>query len=371
MNILVVSWRDPKHPNAGGAEQVMHEHVKGWIKAGHKISLFSSRVKSLPKEETYEGVKIIRRGDQYLGVKVKAFFFWLKNKNNFDFVVDQFHGIPFFTPLYVKKPKLAVLQEVTKEIWFLNHFPFPANYLIGLLGFLSEPLIFFLYRKTPFMVGSSSAKDDLIKMGINRVKISIVPHGVILSKVQGNIMKEKIKTITYLGALTKDKGVEDAIKMFSLLSKKGKFQFWVIGKGDKKYIEHLVLISKESGIGKNIRFWGYVDDIKKFELLAKSHILVNPSTREGWGLVNIEANAMQTPVISYRSPGLIDSVKDGFNGLIVKHNLPDDLADGVLGLFENPEKFGQLQKTSYQWSQQFSWGKSRLLSLKLIESIAK
>jgi len=34
MNILVFSWRDPKHPTAGGAEQVMHEHMKGWIAAG-------------------------------------------------------------------------------------------------------------------------------------------------------------------------------------------------------------------------------------------------------------------------------------------------------------------------------------------------
>jgi len=55
MNILVFSWRDPKHPLAGGAEQVMHEHMKGWVGAGHKVTLFTSHfsggrylVRSLP-----------------------------------------------------------------------------------------------------------------------------------------------------------------------------------------------------------------------------------------------------------------------------------------------------------------------------------
>jgi len=112
MRILVFSWRDPKHPLAGGAEQVMHEHMKGWIKAGHKVTLFSSKMGGLPEEEEMDGVHIVRHGYQYLGVQITGFFFYLKNKDNFDFIVDQFHGLPFFTPLYVQKPKLAVIQDI-------------------------------------------------------------------------------------------------------------------------------------------------------------------------------------------------------------------------------------------------------------------
>jgi len=148
MRILVFSWRDPEHPLAGGAEQVMHEHMKGWLSAGHEVTLFSSRFKNSPKSETLDGIKIIRDGCQYLGVQIKGFLFYLRNRKNYDFLVDQFHGIPFFTPLYSEKPRLAVIQETTREVWFLNPLPWPINWLVGMIGYIGEPFIFLFYRNT-------------------------------------------------------------------------------------------------------------------------------------------------------------------------------------------------------------------------------
>jgi len=124
MRILVFSWRDPKHPLAGGAEQVMHQHMRGWTGAGHRVTLFSSKIPELKFTEFIEGIKIVRRGNQYLGVQIAAFIFYLREKNNFDLIIDQFHGLPFFTPLYSRKPKIAVIQETARKVWFLN--PFPA-----------------------------------------------------------------------------------------------------------------------------------------------------------------------------------------------------------------------------------------------------
>jgi len=372
MNILVFSWRDPKHPLAGGAEQVMHEHLKGWFQAGHKVTLFSSRVKELPEKETLDGIEIIRKGDQYFGVKIAGFLYYLKNRRKIDFVVDQFHGIPFFTPLYIKKPKLAVLQEITREVWFLYHLmPFPFNYLLGLLGYLSEPLVFLFYRRTPFMVGSNSAKEDLIKMRIPAKNITIVSHGVIVYQPKPFPDKEKIKTITFLGALAKDKGIEDALKTFSVLAKKGNYQFWVIGRGSPDYKDYLASICKELGIIKKVNFWGYVSQKKKFELLARTHLLINPSIREGWGLVNIEANSVGVPVVAYSSQGLVDSVWDGKSGIIIKGNSFKGLVDAILDILDNEEKYKDLSKGALLWSRNFSWAKSRRKSLELINRISK
>ena len=80
---------------------------------------------------------------------------------------------------------------------------------------------------------------------------------------------------------------------------------------------------------KKVKYWGYVSQLKKFELLSRAHLLINSSSREGWGLVNIEANAVGTPVVSYRSAGLVDSVKDGVSGVVVKDNTPLKLAETV------------------------------------------
>lgn len=370
MNVLVLSWRGPNHPNAGGAEQVMHEHMKGWVRAGHKVTLFTSKVKGLPDKNVLDGIEIIRRSDQYVGVKLAAFIYYLKNKNNFNLVVDQFHGIPFFTPLYVNKPKLAVLQEVAKRVWFLNELPVPLNWLIGLFGYLFEPIIFLFYKKVPFMVGSNSAKEDLIKMGIDSSKITIVPHGVVIKYPRPYPSKEKTKTIVFLGAIAKDKGVEDAIKTFSILNKKGKYSFWVIGRGGESYVNKLLSMCKKLGLDNKVKFWGFVNDSRKFELLAKAHILINPSVHEGWGLVNIEANSVGTPVVAYDSAGLVDSVKNGISGVICKKNTSKELARIVNNIFSDREEYKRMQEGAVSWSKNFSWEESRKNSLALIDKLS-
>lgn len=371
MNILILSWRDPKHPLAGGAEQVMHEHAKGWVEAGHNVTLFASHFKYAPRCQVLDGVTVIRYGFQYLGVHLAAFFWYLFGKHaHFDLVVDQFHGIPFFTPFYARVPKLAVLQEVAREVWLINHLPWPFSWIVGWMGYLSEPLVFIFYKHAPFMVGSESAKQDLIKLGIGDNNITVVPHGVLIRKPKPVPQKEKVKSIVFLGALAKDKGVEDAIKAFGLLTKFGKFEFWIIGRGSVSYIAKLKKLASCVGVEKSTIFWGFVSDKKKFELLARAHVMVNPSVREGWGLVNIEANAMGTPVVAYRSPGLVDSVKDGVSGVLCYHNTPEALAEAIFALLKDASYLASISKTSVAWSKQFTWVESRARSLKLIEKIA-
>lgn len=370
MNILVFSWRDTKHPLAGGAEQVMHEHMRGWIAAGHQVTLFSSKLKNASVEEVIDGVHIVRQGNQYLGVQVAGFFYYLKNRNHYDFVVDQFHGLPFFTPIYVKKPKLAVIQETAREVWFLNPLPQPLNWIVGLIGYLGEPLLFLPYKKIAFMTGSQSAKKDVAGFGIPTKNINVVPHGVITCKVPSSIKKEKKFTIVFLGILSKDKGVEDALKCFAILKNKGDYHFWVIGRPETK--EYELKIKKLIGnlnLEKEIKFWGFVSQEKKFELLKRAHILINPSVKEGWGLVNIEANSMGTPVIAYSSPGLIDSIKNNKSGIICSKNTPEELSTAIFNLLSNSARFERLQKSAKEWSENFNWDKSRKQSLKIIENI--
>ncbi len=375
MRVLLFSWRDPKHPKAGGAEQVVHEHCKGWIKKGHQVTLFASKTGNLPQTENLDGVEIIRSGNQYVGVQIAGFLFYLKNHKKYDLVVDQFHGIPFFTPLFVFKPKIALIQEVAKNVWFLNPLSWPLNWLVGLLGYLSEPVIFLLYRGTYFMTGSESAKKDIEEMGIEADKIAVVPHGVLIrgkgQGARGNVEKAKLKTVVFLGVLSKDKGIEDALSCFAILNKQPGWQFWVIGRpetaGYGQYIEEL---SIKLGLKNKIKFWGFVALDKKFELLSKARVLVNPSVHEGWGLVNIEANAMGTPVVAYANAGLIDSVKDGISGILCKEKTPEKLAETTANLLQNNITYEKLRKGSIEWSKKFTWEKSVQKSLALLKKVA-
>lgn len=370
MNILIFSWRGSAHPHAGGAEQATHEYAKGWVKAGHKVTLFTSDYTGAKKEEIIDGVEIKRAGSQIFGVHIEAFKWYLFSKHEkFDIVIDQFHGIPFFTPLYVKEKKLAFIHEVTKEVWGLNPWHFPFNLIPAFFGTFFEPIIFKLfYKSIPFMTGANSTKIDLIAWGISEENITVVHYG--FNKPMFKLFqKEDKKTFIFLGALSKDKGIEDVLKIFSLLQRfDNDFKFWIVGKGEDHYLEKLKLQSSKLGINENLKFWGYVTEEQKFELLGRAHILINPSIREGWGLVVIEAAAMGTPTVGYNVSGLKDSIVDGKTGVLCNPD-PYTCSEAVLLLINNKEGYQILRKNCFKWSREFDWEKSSKESLRLIKKI--
>ena len=208
MNILILSWRGTGHPNAGGAEISTHEHAKAWVKDGYSVTLFTSFYKGAKSEEKIDGVNIIRRGDQFFSVHWEAFkWYCFGHHQKFDLVVDQFHGVPFFTPLYVRVKKLGFIHEVTKEVWNLNQWPFPFNFIVAILGRTLEPLVFKLYQNTYFMTVSESTKKDLIGWGMPEKNITIIHNGIYIHRFKKLPNKELKKTLIYLGALAKDKGI--------------------------------------------------------------------------------------------------------------------------------------------------------------------
>lgn len=373
MNILIFSWRGPGHPHSGGAEKSTHEHAKDWVKVGHNVTLFTSSFEGGKSEEIIDGVNIIRRGTQILGVHFSAFKWYLgASHEKFDLVVDQFHGIPFFTPLYVRAKKLAFIHEVTKEVWRLNPLPKPFNLIPAVLGTIFEPYIFKLfYKNTPFMTGSNSTKEELINWGIPESNITIIHHGLDKPLLKKFPPKEKKLTLIFLGALAKDKGIEEAIQAFAAINSKKKiYEFWIVGKGEEHYTKYLKNKAKDLGLTGNIRFWGYVSEYQKYQLLAKSHLLINTSFREGWGLVVLEAALMGTPTIGFNVPGLRDSVINEKTGLLSPKD-PSLLAQKVLELVENKIKYERLRKNGFLWAKKFTWEKSTSLSLKLIEKLVE
>jgi len=371
MNILILSWRGPGHPYAGGAEQVTHEHAKAWISAGHDVTLFTSKTWKTSRKEVIDGVTIVRRGTDILGVQTAAVPFYLLHRPKFDLVIDQFHGIPFFTPFYIKVNKLAFIHEVAKEVWSYNPWPPPLNRLPAYFGPKIEPFVFkYIYREIPFLTVSESTKNDLIHMGIPKTNITVIHNGVNLEVPKKNVSKNKIKTALFLGAIAKDKGVYDAVKAFADIERKDEgWQYWVVGKGGLKEMGELKKLIKSLGLGNKVRYWGFVNDKKKFELLARATVLINPSIHEGWGLINIEANAVSTPVVAYDVHGIRDSVKNGVTGILVKKGDFHSLAQSAIKLSIDTSLYSGLQINAYKWAKKFTWEKAKKESVGLIESL--
>jgi glycosyltransferase involved in cell wall biosynthesis len=353
MNILILNWRDIKNPKAGGAEILTHEIAKYWVKKGNQVTIFSSYFLNAPKEEQIDGVKFVRKGHpdtRYLfsSVHFKAFLYYRTHSDNFDVVVDEIHGIPFFTPWYINKKKIVLICEVASDLWATMLGPF-----FGAIGRLMERFYMrFVYKNISYLTISDSTKKELIREGVDPKKIIVLPMGVTIPKKIKKNVKEKRPTVIFVGRFARSKGIEDAIIMLSKMPKKyNTTRLWLVGAGSSDYLEHLKGMVKARSLSDRVTFFGFVSETKKFELMGKAHVLVVPSVKEGWGLIVPEAAFLGTPSVVYDSPGLRDVLGRSNYKTIVKKNTPDGLVEEVVKLLEARIycEYKKLNAQDYSW----------------------
>jgi len=365
LKILILNWRDIRNPSSGGAEVLTHEIAKRWVGWGNEVCYLTSYFETAKKEEIIDGIKIIRMGSPdarnlFGSVHFQAFLYYLKNlRGKFDVVIDEIHGIPFFTPFYVKERKVALICEVAGRIWDIS-FPFPFN----ILGRTVENNYFKFYRNTHFLTISESTKDELMKLGIGGNKITVLPMGITKPKVLPKFKKEKNPTIIFVARLIRAKGVEDAINVCKILkSKFPDIKLWIVGAGDESYVRELKKKVQKSNLEKSVRFFGFVDESKKFELMQKAHILIVPSIKEGFGLTIPEAGIMGTPSVSYDVEGLRDIIKN--NGILVEPNA-SDLAEGARKLLNDKNLYFEMRANAQKYAGTLDWDKTAKKGLEVL-----
>jgi glycosyltransferase involved in cell wall biosynthesis len=364
MNILILNWRDTKNPQSGGAEIVTLEHAKAWVKNGHRVTWFTSKFSGAIKEEKINGVNIVRRGN-FIMVYLFAPFYYLFSGYKFDLVIDEIHGLPFFTPIYVKKPKIAFIHEVADEIWDFMY-PFPINKI----GKFIEPLYLKFYKNIKFMTVSDSTKKSLMQKNISEENITVVLNGISTNFPKVFRAKEKVPTFIFVSRVVKMKGIEEVIRAFFYISRELKdANLWIVGKGDKAYVEQLKDRTREYLISPKVKFFGKVPDLKKFELIGKAHLLLHASVREGWGLVVIEAASQGTPSVVYNVAGLRDSVKNGETGIVLEENSAKEMAKETINLISDKGRYENFQKNGVLWAKSLTWEKATDQSSRLITSI--
>lgn len=363
MKILILNWRDIKNPKGGGAEILTHELAKRWVKKGNSVILFSSKFKGAKLTELIDGVKIIRKG-AWWNVHVFAFFYYLKNRNITDVIIDEVHWFPFFSALYARNKTVALTCEVANKLFF-TLFPFPVAYFFRSI----EKLYLRLYKNIPTMVISESTKNDLIKEGYNKKNIVVVPMGLTFPKIIKKYTKEKNPTFIFLARLNKQKGIYDVIDAFSTIKQDlPNSKIWIVGTGEEEVINAVKEKTKNYALEDSVKFFGFVTEQKKFELLARAHLLLVPSVHEGWGLTVQEAVTQKTPAIVYNVAGLRDIANNTKSTLILEKNTPPEMAANAIRILNNNKLYKQLQKKADSASL-VTWDKTSEVALNVLESI--
>lgn len=182
-------------------------------------------------------------------------------------------------------------------------------------------------------------------------QIYVVPNGANynISKI---VRKSKVANILFLSNLQPSKGVEDVINALVILKKQSNVNYEadIVGQWrddvTKKICTRLV---KDNSL--HVQFNLSTFNSNKFTFYAKSDIFVfTPREPEGQPWVIIEAMAAGLPIISTDQGAITDMVIHGINGFIVDKHNPNQIAEKIKFLIENPKirkKMGQDSRKHY------------------------
>jgi glycosyltransferase involved in cell wall biosynthesis len=366
VRILVINWRDIKNPEAGGAEVHLHEIFRRIAASGHDVALLAHAFRGVPNEETIDGIRVFRRGRRNtFNFTVPFALRGTLDPARFDVVVDDLNKIPFYTPLYVRRPLLVILHHFFAESIF-HEAPLP----IALYVYLNEALVPIVYRGARFVTVSESSRQELMRRGIPSDRVSLVMNAVDANVYRPIAPGEKTRDlIVYVGRLKKYKKIDLLIRaMRRVAEKRPGARLVIVGEGDRR--PALERLAHELRLNGRIQFAGFVSAEEKVRLLQHAALSANPSPKEGWGVTVIEANACGTPVIAANVPGLRDAVVDRETGRLIPYGSEERLGEEIVHLLEDDAERARLSAGAVEWARRFSWDASANEMLAALERVA-
>ena len=200
--------------------------------------------------------------------------------------------------------------------------------------FLLDEKVLTKNKSIVFGFGSVSGVD------LNRFK----PNKRIFFEVRHELMiPDDAFVFTFLGRLTKDKGILDLAHAFSIIEDKKAFLL-IVGPDEGEFVSEIKKINADKL--DRIRFIGFTKAPER--PLAASNVLCLPSHREGFGSVIIEAAAMRVPSIASNIYGISDAIVNNETGILHKAHDVEAIRDAMTMFLNDIQlsiKYGKAAKS--------------------------
>ena len=373
-HVLFLNWRDTRNPEGGGSEVYVERIAAELVAAGYDATVFCAAHSDAPPNETTEtGIRFVRRGGRR-SVYLRAAFTYLGGLLRLgplapgrlgrpDVVVDVGNGLPFLSPLYARRPVIALVHHVHREQW-----PVVLPGFQGRLGWWIESKVApRLYRHCQYVTVSHATRAELAGLGVDPARASVIHNGS--PEVPARpVTRSHNPLLVVLGRLVPHKQVEVALHTVAALAEEfPALELVVAGKG--WWEQRLREIAVDLGISERVRFAGFVTEAEKHPLLGSAWLALTPSLKEGWGLTIVEAGACGTPTVAFRSAGGVnESLVDGKTGLLADDE--DDFVAQVRTLLTDDSLRQAMAEAAQSHAARFTWAAAGKLFAALVDSVS-
>ena len=328
-------------PFIGGAEVAIREITKRIPDIDFDIVTVNLDGKQ-QKQEVIDNTTVYRIGSGKFGkmlFPIRAYFLAAKlhRKHRYEAFWSMmasyagFAGL-FFSYRHPRTPFLLTLQEGDSKDELRAKFQF--------VWFLFKKIF---YRATHIQVISNYLAEFALSVRPG-APVTVIPNGVDVEWFSRDVLAEvsQIKRdfekkeddvwLVTTSRLVNKNAVRDIIVALESLPQN--VQLLIVGDGPLR--GNLESGAKEDGVDSRVMFVGEVSYEKVLPYLKASDIFVRPSLSEGFGNSFVEAMAAGLPVIATPVGGIVDFLEDGKTGLLCQPRDPEDVAQKVKMLLENP-----------------------------------
>ena len=144
--------------------------------------------------------------------------------------------------------------------------------------------------------------------------------------------------LLFVGRLTKQKGVDLLLRTLALLPKSVSLD--IVGDGEER--SALEELARSLGLESRVTWHGTQPTDALPDFYRAAIALVVTSVDEGLGLVAVEAQLCETPVVAFASGGLIDVVEHGVTGMLVEQRDAAALAAAITAVRSRPDRGASL-----------------------------
>lgn len=341
MHVVFLTWKDVAHPLAGGSEILVDHLATGLYQRGHQVTVISAGPVG---DHPYRIIDAGGRYQQYLTDPLLV----RREVGHHDVVVDVCNGMPFFSPVWSRKPVVALVNHIHFGMW--REWFSPATAWFG--ATVETRVMPRLYRNRRIVVVSESTARAVESLGVDRSHISVVHNGVDLrDDLERDLSVRSAEPMfTAVGRLVPHKRFDLMLRAWSAVrSELGEGLLHVVGDGPLRD-------SLERQAPEGTIFHGHISDRERDVLLTRSWGLIQPSRLEGWGLVVMEAAACGTPTIGFRVPGTRDAVVHEETGILVRSE--QELVERWIDFARDSEQRRLLAKGAGERADEFSWSRT-------------
>ncbi|MEX2600705.1 MAG: glycosyltransferase family 4 protein [Balneolaceae bacterium] len=172
--------------------------------------------------------------------------------------------------------------------------------------------------------------------GVREEKIRVIPNGVPSEFLRFQWSPAgKGTPLLFFGRLSHDKGVDTLLHAYQLLPPE-RPPLIIAGTGPER--KHLVSLSQKLEIEQDVEFKGWLTHEQLGCELSRCSICLLPSRVENYSLAILSAMAVGTPLITTRTGGTPELIRDGENGLLTEPGNPKLLSRAISALLSDPEK---------------------------------